>query len=50
MNNSDYKITKLANIGAKKARDRAKKLGVAIAYSLNGQLVKQYPDGKIKLV
>jgi hypothetical protein len=50
MTESSYRITKLANRGAKRARDQAKKHGVPVAYSLNGKIVKQYPDGRIKSV
>ena len=52
MNKSDYelsaKLLRLANRGARKAQAKARKAGVAVCYSINGQLVEQMPDGKIK--
>lgn len=41
------KVQRLANRGAKKAQDKARKAGLAIPYSINGKLVYQLPDGSV---
>ncbi|MDR1361040.1 MAG: hypothetical protein LBJ18_01885 [Rickettsiales bacterium] len=48
MDKLDLKITKLANRGARRAQEKARKAGVPVVYAINGVLVKQMPDGKIK--
>jgi hypothetical protein len=41
------RITRLANRGARKSQEKARKAGVANPYLLNGKLVYQLPDGTI---
>ena len=41
------RITRLANRGARKSQEKARKAGVANPYLLNGKLIFQLPDGTI---
>ena len=41
------RITRLANRGARKSQEKARKAGVANPYLVNGKLVFQLPDGTI---
>jgi hypothetical protein len=47
MDDLDIQITRLANRGAHAAQENARKNGVPVVYSINGQLIYQMPDGTI---
>jgi len=40
-------LSRLANRGARKSQEKARKAGIANPYILNGKLIYQLPDGKI---
>jgi hypothetical protein len=41
------KLQRLANRGAQKAQEETHKAGLPNAYSLNGKIIYQFPDGSI---
>ena len=41
------KITRLANRGARKAQEKARRAGIANVYSLGGKVIYQLPDGTV---
>ncbi len=47
MNEIIAKITRLANIGVKKAQEENRKKGIPNVYVINGKIVYQLPDGTI---
>lgn len=41
------RLTRLANIGVKKAQEENRKKGIPNVYVINGKIVYQLPDGTI---
>ena len=49
MSEMDEKILAIANQAVREAQDENRRLGIANAYSVNGTVVWQLPDGSISV-